>query len=338
MTRLIQIQKAGRRRVALVEEPNLRLLADVSSVYVLAVDAIASGMTLRQAVRRRVTSELLAYDSIYHHRSEWRVLPAMDHPDEPARCLVSGTGLTHLGSACDRQAMHSRIGDGQPLEELTDSMKMFRWGIDGGRPQPGRIGTPPEWFYKGTGTILRAHAEPLEVPAYAEDGGEEAEVAGVYLIAPDGRPRRLGMTVGNEFSDHCFEKRNYLNLAASKLRNCAIGPELVVDAEFSSVQGEVAIERAGRTLWSKPIRTGEAEMCHSLQNIEHHHFKFEQHRRPGDVHVHFLGADCLSFGEGIRLADGDVIEIRFDGFGRPLSNPVSLHQGEPELMSVTPLG
>ncbi len=42
----------------------------------------------------------------------------------------------------------------------------------------GYIGTPPEWFYKGTGTILRAHGEPLDVPAYAEDGGEEGEIAG----------------------------------------------------------------------------------------------------------------------------------------------------------------
>ena len=63
-------------------------------------------------------------------------------------------------------------------------MKMFRWGVEGGRPAPGKIGIAPEWFYKGNGTILRAHGEPLVVPAYAEDGGEEAEIAGVYIIGP----------------------------------------------------------------------------------------------------------------------------------------------------------
>jgi hypothetical protein len=215
---------------------------------------------------------------------------------------------------------------------------MFRWGIDGGRPAAGSIGTPPEWFYKGTGSVLRAHGEPLDVPAHAEDGGEEAEIAGVYLIAPDGQPRRIGMAIGNEFSDHVFEKKNYLNLAASKLRNCAIGPEVVIDPEFSSVEGEVAIQRQGRTLWSRPIRTGEMEMCHSLQNIEHHHFKFEPHRRPGDVHVHFFGADCLSFGEGIRLTDGDVMQVRFEGFGRALRNPIRIHKDTQQLISVTPLG
>jgi hypothetical protein len=63
-------------------------------------------------------------------------------------------------------------------------------------------------------------------------------------------------------------------------------------------------------------------MCHSLQNIEHHHFKFDEHRQPGDIHVHFFGADCLSFGEGIRLANDDVVEVSFEGFGRPLRNAV----------------
>ena len=136
------------------------------------------------------------------------------------------------------------------------------------------------------------------MPAYAEDGGEEAEIAGVYFIGADGTPWRIGMAIGNEFSDHKFEKRNYLNLAGSKLRNCSLGPELVLDPEFQSVPGTVKIERAGKILWSKDIATGESEMCHSLANIEHHHFKFEAHRRPGDLHVHYFGACSLSFGDG----------------------------------------
>jgi hypothetical protein len=330
--RLIQIQRAETRRVALVQEPRLRLLApEFPSIYALVVRVMADGMELAQAAERSTTAEQLEYDAIYAGDSEWKILPAIDHP-EPARCLVSGTGLTHLGSARDRQAMHAPSVE--EVEALTDSMKMFRSGLAGGRPKPGSIGTSPEWFYKGSGSILRAHGELLTVPSYAEDGGEEAEVAGIYINDPKGRPRRIGMAMGNEFSDHCFEKQNYLNLASSKLRTCSIGPELVVNPEFESVTGEVMIERSGRRLWRKQIRTGEAEMCHSLQNIEHHHFKYEAHRQPGDVHVHFFGADCLSFGEGIRLADGDVMQIAFDGFGRPLRNAVHVSNEEPELISV----
>ena len=146
MTRLIQIKKGNIRRVALVEEPNVRLLDACSSIYELALIAIGTGLKLSELARQRARHETLDYDAIYGGRSEWRLLPAIDHPDESSRCLISGTGLTHLGSARGRQSMHATAA-----EDLTDSMKMFRWGVEGGRPAEGAIGVPPEWFHKGTG-------------------------------------------------------------------------------------------------------------------------------------------------------------------------------------------
>lgn len=333
MTRLVQLKHGDARRVALVEGPNLRLLDGCSSIYELASSAIGDGVKLSDLARKWATGQLLEYDAVYYDRSDWRIMPPIDHPTEPARCLVSGTGLTHMGSARGRQSMHASTE-----ADLTDSMKMFRSGVEGGRPEPGAIGTAPEWFYKGTGTILRGHGDALDVPPYAGDGGEEAELAGIYIIAPDGQPCRIGMAGGNEFSDHVFEKTNYLNLAASKLRTCALGPELLLDPEFESVPVEVKIERSGNLLWSKTFRTGEAEMCHSLANIEYHHFKYEAHRRPGDVHVHFFGTDALSFSDGISLQDGDVMQVSVEGFGRPLRNPVRVAGGKPKLISVKALG
>jgi hypothetical protein len=315
--RLVQLRRAGVRRVAVVDEPRLQLLTGVASVYDLARDAMARRLPLEAVIRERVGDESLDYDALYAGTSPWRLMAPIDHPDEPARCLVSGTGLTHLGSAANRQAMHGRSD-----ADLTDSMRMFRAGLEGGRPAPGCIGTAPEWFFKGCGTALRAPGEPLVVPSFAHDGGEEAEIAGVYIVDPDGQPHRIGMAVGNEFSDHAFEKTNYLNLASSKLRTCSLGPELVTDPKFDSIRGTVTIERAGAAIWSKPIATGGDEMCHSLANIEHHHFKFDGHRRPGDVHVHFYGAHSLSFGDGLTLQNQDVMVVQFDGFGRPLRNPL----------------
>jgi hypothetical protein len=332
MMRLVQIQKDGTRRVALVEEPHLRLIAGVESIYELAAGLDSSCGSLAKIVSESLSPKRLDYDAVYSGKSGWRLLPPICHPWEPARCLVSGTGLTHLGSAQNRQKMHLA-----KESELTDSMKMFRLGVAGGKPARGKIGVAPEWFYKGNGFILRAHGEPLDVPAYAEDGGEEAEIAGIYLIGADGTPRRIGMAIGNEFSDHKFEKKNYLNLAGSKLRNCALGPELVIDPYFQSVPGRVTIERGGRALWSKEIATGENEMCHSLANIEHHHFKFETHRRPGDVHVHYLGACALSFGDGVQLADGDTMEISFAGFGRALRNPLRAAGGGTAVVVARPV-
>jgi len=330
--RIVQIQKGKQRRVAWVDEPLLRLLDEAASIYDLAMTAVASSVPLTSLVRDRVSAERLDYDQIYSGQSDWRLLVPIDHPIDPARCLVSGTGLTHLGSAANRDAMHGK-GD----HELTDSMRMFKAGLEGGRPSAGDIGTAPEWFYKGTGTILRAHGDPLAVPPYAEDGGEEAEIAGVYVVDDGGRPYRVGMTAGNEFSDHKFERTNYLNLAGSKLRTCSIGPELVVGGDFQTVTGEVAIERAGHRVWQDAITTGEVAMCHNLRNIEHHHFKFDAHRRPGDVHVHFYGAHSLSFGEGVHLQDGDVMNIHFDGFGRPLRNPLQAATRQAQKVTVESL-
>ncbi len=315
--RLVQLARGDSRAVAIVDEPGLVVLDGVTSVLELAQNAIRRAAPLTAVARDRAGRTRLDYQSIYDGASDWRLLTPIDHPGEPSRCLVSGTGLTHLGSAADRHHMHEA-----KETELTDSMKMFRLGLAEGKPAPGAIGAAPEWFYKGPGTILRPHGAPLDVPAFADDGGEEAELAGVYVVDDAGAPRRLGMAIGNEFSDHAFEKRNYLNLAGSKLRTCALGPELVVAPAFASVAGEVTIVRGGATVWSKAIATGEDEMSHSLANIEHHHFKFDAHRRPGDVHVHYFGACALSFGAGVRLEDGDVMAVAFTGFGRPLRNPL----------------
>ena len=62
MTRLVQIKKGIVRRVALVEEPHLRVLDGCNSVFELAQSAIKSGTKLSGMVRRRLTSERLVYD------------------------------------------------------------------------------------------------------------------------------------------------------------------------------------------------------------------------------------------------------------------------------------
>jgi hypothetical protein len=320
---LVQIGNAAERRVALVEEPDLRCLQGVKSIYELAFQCLESGQPLRERVLELATGDSLSYNDIFDQCSSWHLLSPIDVPGFPERLLVSGTGLTHLGSAKERQHMHLQTAH-DPHKPVTDSMRMFQWGMEDGRPAEGKIGVAPEWFYKGNGAVLRAPFEPLSVPSYAEDGGEEAELAGVYIVSPSGTPVRLGTCVGNEFSDHRFERRNYLNLAGSKLRACSVGPELLVGADFSSITGEVRIERGGQTVWSKAIESGEEHMAHSLANIEHHHFKFEGHRVPGHVHVHFYGAHSLSFGEGVELKNGDWMQVKFEGYGRPLRNPVSI--------------
>ena len=101
-------------------------------------------------------------------------------------------------------------------------------------------------------------------------------------------------------------------------------------------KGLARVERDGQEIWRKELATGEDNMCHSLANMEHHHFKYAAHRQPGDVHVHFFGAGAFSFGE-VTLQDGDVMEIAFEGFGRPLRNDLRIDKARNDLVQVTAL-
>jgi hypothetical protein len=319
MIRLVQFLDEDRhRRIGLSSEDSatLRLIKDFDSIYDLALAAIRTGESLSTLAQSSLSDERIDYD---HAIQEQRLLPPLDHPD-PARCLVSLTGLTHLGSAQSRDQMHAAVASGN----VTDSIRIFQIGVDGGKPTPGEIGAQPEWAYKGDGRCIVAPEHPLRQPAFADDGGEEAEIAGLYVIADDGTPWRVGFALGNEFSDHVLERKNYLYLAHSKLRECSFGPELLVGTLPTSIHGEVHIQRDHATIWSGTFESGEAHMCHSIANLEHHHFKYDLFRRPGDVHIHFFGANSISFGSNIRTQQDDVFEIDVPLFGRPLRNPLKI--------------
>lgn len=315
--RLIQFETAdGERCVGMVEGESALQVLGASSTRDLALHAIANGRDLASEVRAARLGDRHDYLALLR---EGRVLPPLDHPD-PAHCLVTGTGLTHLGSAATRDKMHQQQAEGA----ITDSLRMFQWGLDGGRPPAGEEGAQPEWFYKGDGAIVVRPGADLLLPVFAEDAGEEPELVGLYLIGPDGIPYRLGYALGNEFSDHVMERRNYLYLAHSKLRACSFGPELRLGELPAHLEGTSRILRDGQTLWSKPFLSGEQNMCHSLENLEFHHFKYSQFLRPGDVHVHYFGTATLSFADGIQARPGDTFEVSQEAFGQPLRNGIAV--------------
>ncbi len=297
MTRLVQIIHPDYgRRVALVNGDALHLLSTYRTVYDFATAAIDTGQKLRDLLSTDLSGIVLDYHEVYALRSAWRFLPSFDHPAHTACCLVSGCANAPGAN-------------------------------NGAAP------AAPPWFTKGNGMHLRAHGEPLMIPSFAAGGAEEAELAAVYLIGPDGVPRRVGLTPGNEFADPVMPVQDARLLSRAKLRNCSIGPELALDAEFQDVAGLVAIERSGAPIWSKEIRTGEKHTAFRLEQIEQHHFEFEPHRIPGDVHIHFLGGSVSSYGDGVVLNQGDEVAIQSEGFGRPLRNkierePAARHSAE----------
>lgn len=314
---LIQfIDAKNKRAVGLVSGGKIIKLKKVDRMTALATLALKETKSLSAMANALATTTTEDYAAAL---KEKRVLPPLTH-DDAAHCIITGTGLTHLGSASARDSMHKKLDGGEAA--LTDSLKMFKAGLEGGKPAKGQAGVQPEWFYKGDGRWLVPPGAALPKPSFALDGGEEPELAGLYLIDAKGRPVRLGFAIGNEYSDHVTERQNYLLLAHSKLRHCAIGPEMVTGKIPNHIEGTSKILRKGEVIWQKPFLTGEGNMSHTIANLEYHHFKYDAFRIPGDVHIHFFGTATLSIADGIQTQDGDVFEIEARPFGAALRNPL----------------
>ncbi len=323
MIRLIQyIDSDSQRRVGIVniaDGEQVERLDSVGSVYALAQQAIEQSTKLETLIASLPRSPEQA--SLTELLTEKRVLAPLDHPD-PAHLYVTGTGLTHTGSADTRDKMHTAES---AAAQQSDSMKMFRMGLEGGKPPAGEAGVQPEWFYKGDGSIVIHPEQPFPIPSFSLDASEEPELVGCYLNGPDGTPYRIGYALGNELSDHVTERENYLFLAHSKLRVCSFGPELLIGELPNDIQGTSRIRRKGELIWEKAFASGEANMSHTFANLEHHHFKYKLFCRPGDVHLHYFGTATLSFAD-MRTEAGDQFEICADTFGKPLRNSWNLVQ------------
>ena len=308
----------------------MRCLEGFASIFALAQGRPLNGDGLPgliQGRRERASPRLRSHLP----RPQWRILPAIEFAGKPARCH-------DLGHRADPFRQRGQTPDDARQRRADRAHRQHadvpRRG--GRRPAPGEVGIAPEWFYKGGGTILRGHGEPLDVPRFAEDGGEEAEIAGVYVIGADGKPCRIGLAAGQRVLRSPVREAELpqpRRLEAAHVRDRAgAGADPGLRRRARARCGSSG---AGADL-DEAIASGETEMCHSLRNIEHHHFKFDAHRRPGDVHVHFFGAHSLSFGEGVTLEDGDVMGIRFDGFGRPLRNTVRVEPAGDRPVDVRP--
>ena len=138
--RIVQYRDSenGRRVGLVIDGQKLHPLRDAASVYELALKSADSGKALDAIVAERAEERHVDYAALLR---DGRVLAPLDHP-EPARFLITGTGLTHIGSAAARNRMHIR-GHGEADADESYSMKIFRMGLEGGKPAPGKIGLQP---------------------------------------------------------------------------------------------------------------------------------------------------------------------------------------------------
>ena len=278
----------GRTRVARVDADGAVLpLARFETTYQLARKAIARTAHARAG---RAADEPVDAPIAYAELLREGATAAAAHASGSG-ALPGERHRAHASRQRGRARLDARRNSTKQDAELTDSMKMFKCGsgrrqtrgqqaghaarvvLQGQRPQRGR---------------LRPRRSPS--PDFAEDHGEEPELVGCYIIDDNGRPRRLGFAIGNEFSDHVTERRNYLLLAHSKLRQCGVGP----DAQHRRAAGAPGRHephpprRRGAVAEAVPHRR--RRTCATrFANLEYHHFKYKQHRVPGDVHLHFFG-------------------------------------------------
>jgi len=304
--------------VGVVQQDKVFILRNVTSTYELFSKA-DSNLTLEEMVLKLTSEESEDYNNIITSN---RLLAPLYHPD-PYHTWVTGTGLTHYGSAFSRDKMHKKQSSSLK-EEITDSARMFEMGREKGKMINNVPGIQPEWFYKGNGLTIVNPGKDVSCPSYSLSLSEEPELVGAYIIDLYGNPKRIGFALGNEFSDHKMERINYLYLAHSKLRLCSYGPELFIGNLPLSVAGSSKIIRNGKTCWENQFFTGEEHMTHNIANLEYHHFKYEIFRQPGDVHIHFFGTSVMSFQDGIETMDGDVFEVESSVFGKPLKNTLRI--------------
>ncbi|NKC15666.1 MAG: FAH family protein [Gammaproteobacteria bacterium] len=307
--RLVQyLHEDGVRRVAIAKDRQTLLpIAVTDSVYGLAHRAVAEGKTLAALAEELATDGADDYQAAI---ASGRVLVPLDHPVDPAHCLVSGTGLTHIGIGAARQERLAQLRGPAPAHEPATSA-LQRSALAGGQPQ---------WFYKGDGDALIATGEDVAHPAFGSDLSDEADIAALFIIDAQGRVWRVGYALANAFTDHVLDQQNPLLTGHAKLRACALGPELLTGGLPATVRGMARIQRAGQTLWKTAFICGQDALTHPIDELIAQHFKYRQFRRPGDVHVHLLGAAAQSFAAGIRTQADDCFAVESPDFGLALTN------------------
>lgn len=123
---IIQFENQHQQRaVGIVENNTVKPVNQVETVRDLALMAIENKLSLEQQIKQLgFASENYDYAQLLDKR---QVLPPLDHPDT-AHCFVSGTGLTHLGSASTRDKMHQQ--NSTDTASVTDTMRIFQLGIE----------------------------------------------------------------------------------------------------------------------------------------------------------------------------------------------------------------
>jgi hypothetical protein len=109
----------GKRAVGAIEGGRAHQVSRATSVYALASEAAKRKIKLKALIKEKGLGKEIDPAEIL---AEGRMLPPIDHPD-PSHLWITGTGLTHLGSASTRDAMHK--SDQAAAEAAIEILPLF---------------------------------------------------------------------------------------------------------------------------------------------------------------------------------------------------------------------
>jgi hypothetical protein len=286
--RLVQYRESGgHRAVAVLDRAppaEARRVQDAENTYELALEAMETGKSLVETVRAHGTDAAIDLDQVGR---DGRLLPPLEHP-VPTRCWITGSECTPRGGSEDGSADAKAAA----------------------------------WFFRGNGATLVGSGLPLHQPEFGLGAAQRPAVVGLYVIADDGTPCRLGWALGNDFTDDRLQGLGPGHAAQARLRASAVGPELLFGDLPREVSGTARLRRGNQVVEEIPFAAGQAQLAQSVATLEANHFRYPMFRRPGDVHLHFLVGGQPA-GTGMGAEPGDVFEITTPAFWLTLANPLA---------------
>lgn len=316
---------SGKRHAGFLGEDNGEetavSLTSVDPKITSTLDILRAGRRAIDNGRRLARAKRVAWKSLcgapFGGRRPY-LLPAIDAASNPYAFTLWGAGVTHLRSARAREE-ESKAARGRPASFYD---LIYQEGVKGGNPKKGR-GARPEIFYKADGYYTVGPNDAVRIAPTAKRCVPEPEIVSYYR--DDGGWKRIGYTLGNDFSDQGWESENplYLPHAKVQLGLAAVGPVFVTADDPLFDSREIAIRcRVFRgksvLLDSGSLRTGEKHMAHSLRNLELHLFD-NRPLRPGEIRGLYWGTPAVF---KIPLKPGDRIEIAASSGLGTLVNPV----------------
>ncbi len=211
--------------------------------------------------------------------------------------------------------------EGRLLPPIEHPVPTRCW-ITGSEIGPGEGQVPLGWFFRGNGATLVGSGQPLQQPDFGMGAAARAAVVGLYIIADDGTPCRLGWALGNDFTDDRVLGLGPAHRAPARLRASAVGPELVFGDLPREITGSVRLRRGSEVVEEVASPWGRRRWGKRWQRWRRTIFGIRCSGGRGTcIFTSSLAVTARRLATAAQA--GDVFEIAAPDFGLPLVSPLA---------------